>query len=47
MLNYDSILKEEKKYEEENKEIKKFPWFKIDVICIILVLIVLYIITLY
>ena len=46
MAEYDSILKEKKKYEEPVKETgpKPFPWFKIDVILIILVLIISYII---
>lgn len=43
MADYDSILKEEKKYEEEPPKPKKFPWFKIDLLCIILVLIIGYV----
>lgn len=43
MTDYDSILKEEKKYEEEPVKPKKFPWFKIDVICIILIIVIGYI----
>ena len=48
MSNYDSILKTKNTYKEdvvniENKK-KKFPWFRIDFICIILLLVVSYII---
>lgn len=43
MADYDSILKEEKKYDEEPTKPKKFPWFKIDLLCIILVTIIGYI----
>lgn len=43
MADYDSILKEEKKYDEEPAKPKKFPWFKIDLLCIILVTIIGYI----
>ena len=48
MSNYDSILKTKNTYKEdvvniENKK-KKFPWFRIDFICIILLLGVSYII---
>ena len=46
MSNYDSILKTKNTYKEdavniENKK-KKFPWFRIDFICIILLLVVSY-----
>lgn len=48
MTDYNSILKEEKKYEEPvlipNKKNKKFPWFKIDLICLILILIISYLV---
>jgi hypothetical protein len=48
MTDYNSILKEEKKYEEPvlipNKKTKKFPWFKIDLICLILILIISYLV---
>ena len=48
MSNYDSILKTKNTYKEdvvniENKK-KKFPWFRIDFICIILLLVVSYIV---
>lgn len=46
MSNYDSILKTKNTYKEdvvniENKK-KKFPWFRIDFICIVLLLVVSY-----
>lgn len=49
MSEYDSILKEKKKYEEPaplipKKEKKKFPWLKIDIILIGIVLIISYIV---
>ena len=44
MDNYDSILKEKKKYEEPIKPVKnkKFPWLLTDLICLILLLIISY-----
>ena len=48
MAEYDSILKEKKKYVEppvvKKDDIKKFPWLKIDLICIIVILVISYII---
>ena len=47
MAEYDSILKEKKKYEEpqpvKNNGPKPFPWFKIDLLCITLLLIISYV----
>lgn len=48
MANYDSILKEKKTYKEpapiKDAGPKSFPWFKIDLICLTLLLIVSYIV---
>ena len=47
MADYNSILKEKKKYEEpikENTGPKPFPWLKMDVFSIIIILIVSYIV---
>lgn len=47
MGNYDSILKEDKKYVEpvkEEEEIAKFPWFQTNFILITIVLIISYIV---
>ena len=44
MKEYDSILKENKKYDSsiENSKIKKFPWFKVDILLISILLIIGY-----
>jgi len=48
MADYDSILKEKKNYEEpistKDNGPKPFPWFKIDLLCLILILTISYII---
>ena len=48
MSNYDSILKTKNTYKEDVVNIennkKKFPWFRIDFICIILLIVVSYIV---
>lgn len=46
MKKYDSILKEKKKYNDfiEDNSYKKFPWFKIDVLLISVLLIISYLI---
>lgn len=44
MKEYDSILKENKKYDNsiENSNFKKFPWFKVDILLISILLIIGY-----
>lgn len=46
MKKYDSILKEKKKYNDfiEDNSYKKFPWFKIDILLISILLIISYLI---
>lgn len=47
MSEYDSILKEKKKYEEpviKDDSPKKFPWFKVDILLLSILLIIGYII---
>lgn len=45
MEDYNSILKEKKTYDDvSDNTFKKFPWFKVDFVCILLVLVIGYII---
>lgn len=48
MSEYDSILKEKKKYVEPEplvvKKKKKFPWLKIDIFCVFIILVVSYLV---